>query len=131
MKRSLQITLGIVGAIPFALGLIQLFNGAGMFISAESITPEIDSQIRFNAVWFMAAGFIGWWMIPGIEQHGKLFRIVFFTMAGAGLARMLSMYIVGLPEPPMIGAAIFEIVLIALIPWQAAVAKRYRNAVGA
>ena len=131
MKRTLQITLGIVGAIPFALGLLQLFNGAGMFLSAENINPQIDSQIRFGAVWFMAAAFIGWWMIPRVEEHGKLFRIVFFTIAGAGVARMISMYVVGVPDPQTVGAAFFEISLVALIPWQAAVAKKYSKVASA
>ena len=126
MKRTLQITLGIVGSIPFLLGTLQLINGAGMFLSAENINPQIDNQIRFGAVWFMAASFLAWWMIPRVEEHGSLFKILFFTMAGGGVARFLSIYLMGVPDPQMIGAAIFEICLLALIPWQAAVAKRAR-----
>ena len=131
MKRALQITMGIVGSVPLALGILQLINGAGMFLSSESINPQIDSQIRFGGVWFMVASFISWWMIPRIEQHGKLFRIVFFTMAGAGVARLLSMYLIGYVDPQLLGAALFEIVLLALIPWQAAVARKYGDIVGA
>ena len=129
MKRTLQVTLAIVGAIPFALGVLQLANGAGMFLPADAVNPQIDSHVRFGAVWFMVASFISWWMIPRIEQHGNLFRIVFLTMAGAGLARLLSMYLVGMPEPQVLGAAIFEILLVGLIPWQAIVARKYNHVV--
>ena len=131
MKRTLQITLGIVGSFPLLLGILQLINGAGMFLPAENITPQIDNQIRFGAVWFMAASFLAWWMIPRVEQHGALFKIVFFTMAGAGVARLLSIYLIGAPDPQMVGAAIFEIALLALIPWQAAVARKARKVAGA
>ncbi len=127
MKRTFQITLGVVAGIPFLLGILQLVNGASMFIPEDMITLQLDSHIRFSAVWFMIAAFINWWMIPDIEQHGGLFRLVFITMAFAGVARFLSMYLLGATDPMVIGVALFEIGLLVLIPWQAAVARRFKH----
>lgn len=126
MKKTLQISLGLIGLIPFTLGIIQFVNGAGMFISSEHINVQLDSQIRFGAVWFMVAAFIGWWMIPRIDQaqYTPIFRILFLTMAAAGLARLLSIYLIGGAEPPLFVAVGIEISLVLLIPWQAAVVRK-------
>ncbi|MEO0603127.1 MAG: hypothetical protein AAF211_16930 [Myxococcota bacterium] len=45
---------------------MNLWFGAAMHMPAEHVTPEIDSQIRFFAVWFMAAGALGLYMVPQI-----------------------------------------------------------------
>ena len=69
MKRALQVVLVFVALTPFLVGGINLWFGAAMHMPAEDITPEIDSQIRFFSVWFMAAGLIGFYMIPNIEKY--------------------------------------------------------------
>lgn len=129
MKKTFQISLGLIGLIPFALGVMQLINGAGMFIDPEHVNVQIDSQIRFGAIWFMVAAFIGWWMIPRVDQvqYTPLFRIMFFTMAGAGVARLASAYFIGNAEPSLFIAASIEIALVLLIPWQSAVVRRARS----
>lgn len=126
MKKSFQITLGIVGVIPLALGLLQLINGAAMFLPVGHVGPNIDSQIRFGSIWFMAAAFISWWLIPRVDQrqYSPIFRIMFLTMAGAGVARLVSMYLVGAPDPQVFGAIMLEISLVLLIPWQSMVVKK-------
>ena len=126
MKRTFQISLALIGFIPFTLGIIQFINGASMFVDQEYVNVQLDSQIRFGAIWFMVAAFLGWWMIPRVDQaqYSPLFRIMFLTMAGAGIARLVSIYLIGGAEPPLFVATGIEIGLVLLIPWQAAVVRR-------
>ncbi|MEM6845247.1 MAG: DUF4345 domain-containing protein [Bacteroidota bacterium] len=129
MKKVFQISLGLIGLIPFTLGLIQLIYGARMFIDPTYINVQLDSQIRFGAIWFMVAAFIGWWMIPRVDQaqYTPLFRIMFLTMAVAGVARLASILLIGNAEPSLFVAPGIEISLVLLIPWQSAVVKHARN----
>ena len=124
MKRALQVVLAFVAVTPLVVGGLNLWFGAAMHMPAESVTPEIDSQIRFFAVWFMAAGALGAYMIPDVERHRGLFTIVFAAMGLAALARLMSAVTVGWPEASMLGAMVFEGALVLLIPWQALVARR-------
>ena len=59
-----------------------------------------------------------------LDIAGPVMRIMFITMALGGVARLASMALYGAPEPPMIGAAIIEIGVLAFLPWHAAVVRR-------
>ena len=50
-------------------------------------------------------------------------------MATGGVARLVSIWQVGMPDTIVLSAAILEILLIALIPWQTAVVKMQRKEV--
>lgn len=124
MRRSLQITMLVVAAVPLALGTLSLVLGAGQFLPADQVTASLDNQLRFYAVWFTVVFFLTIWCVRNLDIAGPVMRIMFVTMALGGLARVFSISQVGLPDPPMIGAAIVEIGVLAFIPWHAAVMRR-------
>ncbi|MEM6927316.1 MAG: DUF4345 domain-containing protein [Myxococcota bacterium] len=124
MRRALQVVLTLVALTPFVVGAVNLWFGAAMHMPAEHVTPEIDSQIRFFAVWFMAAGALGLYMVPHIERYRTLFTLQFGMMGLAALARVASGLAVGWPDGTMMGAMVFEGALVLLVPWQAAVARQ-------
>ena len=126
MKRGLQVSLLVVGAIPLALGIMNAVMGAAAFVPTDSVSANLDSQLRFYGVWFTLPFFLALWMVRNIETCGPVLRITFVTMATAGAARIVSMWLVGLPDPPMIAATFIEVSVLVFIPWQAAVARRGR-----
>ena len=129
MKRSLQLTMLVVAAIPLVLGIINFVLGAGRFVPADQVTANLDNQLRFYAVWFTAVFFLTVWCVRHLDIAGPVMRIVFIVMGVGGLARLYSMSQVGFPDPPMIGAAVIEIGVLAFIPWHAAVLRQQRMTV--
>ncbi|MEO1526011.1 MAG: DUF4345 domain-containing protein [Planctomycetota bacterium] len=123
MKRSLQITMLVVAAIPLMLGLLGFILGAGQFVPKDQITANLDSHIRFSAIWFTGAFFLTVWCVRNLEIAGPVMRILFVVMAFGGAARLFSMSQFGIPDPPMIGGAIVEIAVLAFIPWHAVVMR--------
>lgn len=129
MKRGLQIILYILTLIPLVFWPLNLIFGAELHMPAEHVNPNIDSHIRFQFTWFFGLSLILWYIIPKIEQYTTLFRIIILTMTTGGAARLVSIWQIGMPDTILLGAAILEILLIALIPWQTAVVKMQRKEV--
>ena len=124
MKRTFQVTLLIVATIPLLLGILNLILGASHFVPAEQITATLDNQLRFYAVWFTVPFFLAIWSVRNLEIAGPVLRITFIAMAIGGVARLYSIGEFGLPDPPMIGAIVIEIAVLAFIPWHAAVLRQ-------
>ena len=120
MKRALQITMLVTAAIPLVLGIVNLIFGAQRFVAANEVTANLDSQLRFYAVWFAGLFFLTLWCVRNLEIAGPVMRIMFITMAIGGVARIYSLGTVGIPDVPMIGAIVIEIAVLAFIPWHAA-----------
>ncbi|MGF1524014.1 MAG: DUF4345 domain-containing protein [Leptolyngbyaceae cyanobacterium] len=118
MKRGLQIFLAVLSLIPFGFGIINFVLGASFHLPSECVTARIDSHIRFQFTWFFGLGLIIWWMIPNIEQHTTLFRIIALTMFVGGIGRLVSIYVVGIPDAPIVAATAIELLFPLLILWQ-------------
>ncbi len=124
MRRTFQVTLVVVGAIPLVLGIVNLILGSGRVVPEELINPNLDNMWRFYSVWFTVVFFLAVWCARNLDIAGPVLRIMFLTMAAGGLARIYSITQVGIPEAPMLGAIAIEIGVLAFIPWHAAVLRR-------
>ena len=90
----------------------------------ETITPSLDSQMRFHAVWFMLPLFVTIWIVRNLDVAGPVMQITFGTMALAGCARIVSALQYGMPEPAMIGAIVIEIGVLLFLPWHRSVIRQ-------
>ncbi len=124
MKLGLQIVAAAMSLIPLYYGAMNLVYGAARFIAAEDVTPALDSQFRFQSAWYLGLAFIIWWMIPNIERHTILFRILIGALFLGGLARVYSYIMVGAPPESMLGAMALELLLPLLIFWQGRLAQK-------
>lgn len=124
MRRTLQITMIAVAAIPFILGVMNLIGGAAAFVPPEAISPSLDSQMRFYAVWFMLPFFLTIWIVRNLDVAGPVMLITFGTMALAGCARIFSAMEYGMPDPRMVAAIVIEIGVLLFIPWHRAVMRQ-------
>ena len=68
-RRALQITLGVLSAIPFASGLAGMLGGPAALPGERStVGPTVDNEYRFaHAFWFAAAPAI-WSVLPRVER---------------------------------------------------------------
>ncbi len=117
MKRGLQILLAIMSLIPLSFGIMNMVSGAAQFIPLEQVTAELDSQFRFQSAYYFGLAIIIWWVIPNLERHKTLIRILIGVIFLGGLARVYSYISVGPPPPQMFAGMILELSLPLLLIW--------------
>jgi len=123
-RRLLQITLGILTAIPFVSGLVGMITGPATLPGGESdVTPTLDSEYRFvMASWFAVAPVI-WSTLPRIEEKTSTLRMAVGVVFIGGIARLISWRKAGRPHPIFIPAIVLEIIgMPAIAAWQSHVA---------
>jgi hypothetical protein len=126
-RRGLQIVLRILGAVAFILGSLTVVIGGDSVVGGGDVSPTIDSELRFYAAWYAAAGVVLLRTAPRVESAGPTIRFFCVVLFICGIARLLSLITVGTPHPIALVLMILEFVIPALIiPWQAAVARRTR-----
>ncbi len=86
MKLGLQIVLGILSLIPIFFGVTGLLYGADQLMpEGQSVPPALDNQFRYWAGFYFILAFVLWWVIPNIERHTTLLRIVCMALVIGGL----------------------------------------------
>lgn len=123
-KTGLQIAMGILSLIPLYFGFLNMFLGAARFLPLEHITPALDSQFRFQSAYYLGLAMVIWWVIPNIEKHTTLFRLLIGALFLGGLARLYSYFTVGAPPTPMFAGMVLELLLPLLIIWQAKISDQ-------
>lgn len=124
-RRSLQVFLAIVAAVPVASGLYGMVGGAAAWpFSQPHVTATLDGEFRFiNAFWF-AAGLVIYRTIPHIEHETTLIRAVLGVVFLGGLARLPAIVITGRPHPAFLGALALELIGVPVVLlWQSRLAR--------
>ena len=116
-KRAFQLTFAVLALIPLSMGLLNIVRGVAQHIPTEAITSSLDSYHRFGSAWFLGLGVIVLWMLPRIEEHGGLFRVIAWLMFLGGIARVLSAIQYGMPVLPMQLAGALELCFPLFIWW--------------
>ena len=90
------------------LAVIALFGGGlQMYLGEPETTPRLDNIHRFMAGVYFSMGPLAIWAAITIRKQNELIYFLSFSVFMAGLGRLISMSIVGLPS---------KIFLIYLIP---------------
>jgi Domain of unknown function (DUF4345) len=116
-QRVVQVILLLFAAIALFGGTLQ------MFLGEPETTPRLDNVHRFLAGIYFGCGLICAWAGFTVRQQGTLVYLIGAAVFLAGCGRLLSIGIVGLPQPGAVwlGYMIPELAL----PWVMVAAHRY------
>ncbi len=93
-QRIVQICLFLFAAIALFGGTLQMYLGQPLTAS------RLDNVHRFMAGIYFGSGLICLWAATTVRQQRTLVLLIGLSVLVAGSGRLLSMSIVGLPEPP-------------------------------
>ena len=125
-RRGLQVVLGILGAVAFVFGGLALFTGVSFISGGETASASVDSELRFYAAWYAAAGVGLLLAVPRVESATTTIRVLFSFLFVAACGRAISIVVVGAPHRTFVILMIIEFALpLVVIPWQTVVARRY------
>ena len=91
-QRIIQICL-------FLLAIISMFGGAlQMYLGEPETSPRLDNIHRFMAGVYFSMGPLAIWVAITIKKHNHLIYFLAFSVMMAGVGRLISMSVVGLPS---------------------------------
>lgn len=123
-RRRLQIFLTVLGSIALIAGTLSIVFGVFLLPDHGEVMPSVDSEMRFFAVWYAAAGIVVLRVVPRVEAAGTTVRAVAAAFFIAGCARLISIGVVGRPHVSQLVLMALELLLpLVIVPWQAAVSR--------
>ncbi len=115
-ERSLLLsTVGVLGAIPVATGILGILGGPERAPGGGATTASVDSEYRFVNVFWTAAGLLLWWTLHRPAERSTGTRAVLGLAAFGGLPRLLSVIRVGLPHPVFRATIVLELAVVPLV----------------
>ena len=114
-RSPLLATIGVLGAVPFATGLLGILRGPAGAPGGAATTPSVDSEYRFVNVFWAAAGPALWWSLAQPEERAGTTRVLLGLAAAGGLPRLLSVRRTGWPHPVFRGTLVLELVVVPLV----------------
>ena len=127
-RRWLRVLVTVMGLVMVVMGALTVLLGADSVPREGVVTPDVDSEMRFYAVWYAAMGVALLRAAPRVETESVVIRLVGGGFFVAGCARILSWIAVGRPHSSQVALLVIELILpLVVIPWQASVAKLSRR----
>lgn len=124
MARGLRWFLVVTSLVMVLAGTYAVVLGAPSLLEEGEFTPDVDSELRFFAVWYVAMGYLLLRATSDLPGAAPIVRVVGAAFFVAGCARALSWTTAGRPSTLPIVLMVVELVLpFVIIPWQAKVAR--------
>jgi Domain of unknown function (DUF4345) len=111
MKKALQVFLGLFGATAIFIASLHVVLGPSAIPGSIPVNATMDSEDRFYATLFAAYGAALLWCIRDIERKGEVVYFLALTFFVGGLARLVSMAVVGLPNRFFTAMTALELVI--------------------
>lgn len=110
-RRVTQVSLFVLAFIAVAGGALQ------MVLGQPETTARLDNVHRFMAGIYLSTGVIAFWAARTIRTQGTLVYLLALGVLMAGCGRLLSISLVGLPQPAAVwlGYLIPELLLPVVI----------------
>jgi uncharacterized protein DUF4345 len=125
-KTRLLASQRVVQVCLFLVSAIALFGGAlQMYLGEPETAPRLDNVHRFMAGVYFGSGLIALWAALTIRQQKTLVFLIALSVFLAGTGRLVSIGLVGLPQPNAVwlGYLLPEL----LLPWIMVVAQIVTN----
>ena len=111
MRRSLQVFLALFGSVAIAIALLHIVFGPSAIPGSVPVNATMDSEDRFYGTLFGAYGVAVLWCVKDVEQKSGVVYFLLATFFVAGLARVVSIAAVGLPDPFFVAMLALELVI--------------------
>lgn len=122
-RRLLQTVIAVLALMPVCAGLAGVVLGPGFLATDAPWSADLDSHLRFLSGVFLALGLAWWSCVPGIETKTARVRLLGVATFIGGLARLLSLILIGVPSTGHVIGLGLELVVVPLIlVWQARIA---------
>jgi hypothetical protein len=100
MNTPLLISQKIVRSCLFLVAAIALFGGAlQLYLGEPETTARLDNVHRFMAGVYFSCGIMAAWAAITIRKQNTLVFLMALAVFLGGTGRLVSMSVVGLPEP--------------------------------
>lgn len=123
--RSLSLVLRLLGVACVAPALLHLVLGVGADRLLDPSLPasltglaSLDSQNRFYGVTFGLYGVLLWLGAGEPGRYAPVLRVLIGLFFAGGVARLVSIGVVGIPSPPVLALGLIELVVPPLL-WKA------------
>ena len=126
MKKSLQIFLWLFGATAIFIALLHVVLGPSVIPGSVPVNATMDSEDRFYATLFAAYGVALFWCARDLESRSREVYFLAATFFIGGLARLVSIAAVGLPNDFFIAMTTLELlipVFMAYAQWKISASK--------
>jgi hypothetical protein len=111
MKKALQIFLGLFGITAIFIASLHIVLGPSAIPGSVPVNATMDSEDRFYATLFAAYGVALLWCIKEIERKSMVVYFLALTFFVGGLARLVSIAAVGLPNTFFIAMTVLELLI--------------------
>jgi hypothetical protein len=121
MKKFLQIYLGAFGIIAIFIASLHIILGPSAIPGSIPVNATMDSEDRFYATLFAAYGVALLWCIKDVERKSTVVYFLMLTFFIGGLARLVSIAAVGLPNTFFITMTVLELLipfLVGFLQWR-------------
>jgi hypothetical protein len=128
-RRILQIVLIIVGSILVITSLLGIIAGAAdkFFMTNMSNAIDgnviLDSNYRFYSGSTLGLGLVIFWIIPSIEKHKIVLRLLSIMIFFGAMGRLVSVFTFTMPSIPFVIFTIMELFFPLIILWHAKIAN--------
>src|ERR1700712_3139504 len=98
-RTALLTTIGVLGTVPLATGLLGIARGPAGAPGGGPTTASVDSEYRFVNVFWAAAGPALWWSLRRPVERAGYPRVLLGLASAGGVPRLLSARRHGWPHP--------------------------------
>jgi predicted MFS family arabinose efflux permease len=129
-RRLLQQVIAVAALVPVLSGLSGVVFGFAL-TGDRTMSVSADSHFRYLSGLLLGIGLCFWSTIPSIEEKTTFFRFLTLVVVLGGIARLLGLWLTGVPSLTMLAALFMELVVTpVLCLWQTRVANRYAEESG-
>jgi hypothetical protein len=124
-KRALQAVILLVLLVPLGGSIMGIAKGPP-WLDHAAHGRDLDSHFRYLSGLLLAMTALFASCVPGIERKGARMRLLAVLPVTGGLARLLSLLVVGAPRTTHLVALGIELGVVSLLVlWQARLARRF------
>ena len=111
--RLFQAAVRMLAIVPLLTGGLGWLLGSSFVLDAGPVSPSVESEIRFMAIWWASVGVLLLAIAPRITEAGPtaLFRGINAVLFLAGAGRVMAMASHGQPHPMFASLAVVELLI--------------------